>query len=82
MTKKKEKDLAVDVVSEYTTNRNGVKIKKCCASCQHHQPVDQNGPHRLCTFNGAKKIVFKFELCRSWGISDAINDIRTIGHGV
>jgi hypothetical protein len=80
MTRKKEQ--AIDIVPEFTENKNGVRIKKCCSSCQHHQPLDQNGPHRLCTFNGAKKVVFKFEVCQHWEISDAINDIRTIGHGV
>lgn len=67
MAKKKEYQGA-DVVPEYTTNVNGVRIKKCCASCAFKQPLDANGAHRLCTLGGGKKVVFKDELCSS-GIS-------------
>ena len=57
MTKKKEE--RTDTVPEYTTNVNGVRIKKCCASCAFKQPLDYNGAHRLCTLGGGEKVVFK-----------------------
>lgn len=81
MAKKKEYQGA-DVVPEYTTNVNGVRIKKCCASCAFKQPLDANGGHRLCTLGGGKKVVFKDELCKQWHISTEIDRIRTKGFGV
>ena len=76
----KKKDQGVDVIPEYTLNSNGVRIKKCCSSCKHHQPKDED--HRLCMFTGEKKIVFMFELCDRWEISSQIDKIRTNGCGV
>ena len=84
----KKENQAIDIVPEFCPNKNGVPIKKCCASCKHHQPLDDKA-HRLCAYGvglsadeGEKKVVFKFEVCQHWEISDAINDIRTNGHGV
>jgi hypothetical protein len=68
------------VIPEFTFNRNGVRIKKCCASCATHEPYDSNGPQRLCTLG--KKVVLKDDLCGCWRISTAIDRIRTIGHGL
>ena len=45
----KQETMAVGgVFEEFTLNSNGVKIKKCCASCAHHQPHSSDGPQRLC----------------------------------
>ena len=62
-------------VQEFTRNKNHVRIKKCCASCQFHEPYDSNGPHRLCTY-GRKKVVLKDELCDHWEISEQIDGIK------
>ena len=80
MTKKKEE--RTDTVPEYTTNVNGVRIKKYCASCAFKQPLDYNGAHRLCTLGGGKKVVFKDEVCKQWRMNAEIDRIRTKGFGV
>lgn len=68
---------------EFTTNSNGVKIKKCCASCAYHEPYDSDGPKRLCKKHTMKedgkekqKVVDKSDLCGDWSISDMINGIK------
>ena len=80
MTKKKEE--RTDTVPEYTTNVNGVRIKKCCASCAFKQPLDYNGAHRLCTLGGGEKVVFKDEVCKHWEMNAEIDRIRTKVFGV
>ncbi len=80
----KKETIAVDgIVAEFTTNSNGVRIKKCCASCTHHNPFKSDGPKRLCTLHtttvGGKEVpktVDKSDLCREWGISDMMNKIK------
>ena len=62
------------VLVEFTRNKNYVKIKKCCASCQTHSHYDDNGPRRKCTKHD--KIVNKNDCCDDWSISDAINEIK------
>lgn len=70
-----EKTKAIDgVVYEFTPNKHGVSIKKCCASCQTHEPLDSDGPRRLCTKHD--KPVDKSDCCDDWSMSDAINRIK------
>lgn len=71
------------VLEEFTMNSNGVRIKKCCASCAHHEPYDSDGPRRLCKKhtmiqNGKDnpKVVDKSDLCGDWSISETINKIK------
>jgi hypothetical protein len=46
MNKKKTETQVIDgVIDEFTLNKYGVKIKKCCASCKYHEPHDHDGPH-------------------------------------
>lgn len=66
------------VVTEFTTNENGVTIKKCCASCATHEPYDSEGPRRKCTKHD--KIVDKSDCCGDWSMSDAINGIKIKRH--
>ena len=63
-----------DVIPEFTTNKNGVKIKKCCVSCALHDLYDFEGPRRKCKPKG--KIVDKSDCCSKWVISDFINNIK------
>lgn len=84
MAKNKVKTDAVNgVLVEFTENKNGVTIKKCCASCKHHEPHDNEGPRRDCMKHlvivGDKvqpKVVDKSDCCGDWAISDAINSIK------
>ena len=80
----KQDTIAVDgVFVEFTTNSNGVKIKKCCASCAHHNPYENDGPKRLrkkhTTTEGGNekpKVMDKSDLCNDWGISEFIDKIK------
>lgn len=80
----KQETIIVDgIVAEFTVNRNGVRIKKCCASCAHHNPFQSDGPKRLCTLHTTTvdgkeipKVVNRSDLCREWGISEMINKIK------
>ena len=70
-----KKAKAIDeVVYEFTKNKYGVSIKKCCASCKTHEPLDPDGPHRICTKHD--KVVDKSDCCGDWNISEAINRIK------
>lgn len=74
----------IKIIPEFSTNKNGVRIKKCCASCLHHQPFDPEGPRRQCMLGEGKKkkrIVYKFNLCRFWTISEMIDNIKVNGRG-
>lgn len=71
-----EKEKDTGIIPEFTINSNGVRIKKCCASCETHAPYDSEGPKRLCTLTKRKKIVRKDDLCNSWTLSNAINKIK------
>ena len=62
------------VLTEFVRNKNHVKIKKCCASCQTHEHYDSDGPRRKCTKHD--KIVDKKDCCDNWTISDAINGVK------
>ena len=81
---RKQETIAVNgVFVEFTLNSNGVKIKKCCASCAHHELYDSDGPKRLCKKhtmidddNEKPKVVDKSDLCGDWSISDQINRIK------
>ena len=65
------------VIDVFVLNQNGVKIKKCCASCAHHEAYDDDGPRRRCIFDPLQnKIVNKIDLCKHWAISDNINRIK------
>ena len=82
MSKQKTK-AAGGVLEEFATNSNGVKIKKCCASCAHHDPYNSDGPKRLCkkhtTTEGGNekpKVMDKSDLCNDWGISEFIDKIK------
>ena len=80
----KQETMAVGgVLEEHTLNSNGVNIKKCCASCAHHEPFSSDGPKRLCKKHTMiedgkekPKLVDKSDLCRDWSISDMINGIK------
>ena len=65
----------IDVIPEFTKNKNGVNIKKCCASYALHDLYDNEGPRRKCKLKG--KVVDKSDCCSKWVISDFINNIRT-----
>lgn len=71
-----EKDNDTGIIPEFTINSNGVRIKKCCASCETHAPFYSEGPRRLCTLTHKKKIVRKDDLCGSWTLSNLINKIK------
>ena len=62
------------VLTEFTRNKNNVKIKKCCASCKTHEHFDSDGPRRKCTL--FDKVVDKSNFCEAWCISEAINEIK------
>lgn len=62
------------VLPEFFFNKNNVRIKKCCASCELHEPYDENGPHRWCTEQ--KKIMDKSDCCGLWVISEKINKVK------
>ncbi len=71
------------VLEEFTVNSNGVKIKKCCASCEHHEPFNSDGPRRLCKKHTMiqdgkenPKVVDKSDCCGEWSISDMIDRIK------
>jgi hypothetical protein len=75
MNKKKTETQVIDgVIDEFTLNKYGVKIKKCCASCKYHEPHDHDGPHRYC--KPKDKIVLKNDCCGDWIISEAIDKIK------
>ena len=80
---KQETKAVNGVLEEYTVNSNDVIIKKCCASCAHHEPHSSDGPKRLCKKrtmleDGKKKpkVVDKSDLCKDWSISDMIDRIK------
>ncbi len=80
---KQETKAVGGVIEEFTLNSNGVKIKKCCASCAHREPHSSDGPQRLCTKHTMQvdgkekpKVVDKSDLCGDWSISDMINGIK------
>lgn len=63
------------VFCDFTQNKNGVTIKKCCASCKHHEPYYHDDDRRKCKLS--KKTVDKSECCSCWHISDQIDRIKT-----
>ncbi len=71
-----EKEKDTGIIPEFTVNSNGVRIKKCCASCETHAPYDSQGPKRLCIQTKRNKIVRKDDLCKNWTLSKAINKIK------
>ena len=81
---RKQETMAVGgVLEEFTMNSNGVRIKKCCASCAHHEPYDSDGPRRLCKKHTmiqdgkeSPKVVDKSDLCDDWSISETIDKIK------
>ena len=83
MTKKVETKAIDGVLAEFTVNKNGVPIKKCCASCKHHEPYDSEGPRRACKKHTEivddkerAKIVDKSDCCGDWFISEQIDIIK------
>ena len=62
------------VMVNFTENKHGVMIKKCCASCKNHEPHQSDGPKRKCT--KYEKIVDKSDCCSGWVISDQINNVK------
>ena len=64
------------IIPEFVKNKYGVTIKKCCASCQTHEPYDSEGPRRLCTFGNQNKIVDKSDLCSCWRMSDMMAKVK------
>lgn len=72
--KKKEEKAINGVIAEFTENKNGVTIKKCCASCKNHEPHDSESRNRKCTKHD--KLVDKSDYCGDWCISKQINEIK------
>lgn len=64
------------IIPEFVKNKYGVTIKKCCASCQTHEPYDSEGPRRLYTYDNQKKIVDKSDLCSCWTMSDMMAKVK------
>lgn len=62
-------------MNEIVRNRYGVRIKVCCASCQHKafDLVDD----RICMRRQCR--VDRQEVCSLWTMSDAVDYIRTDG---
>lgn len=58
---------------EFVVNSNGVRIKKCCASCEN-KVCTNHTDFRKCTLNG-KKVTNDF-LCRDWRISGFFDAIK------
>ena len=69
-----EKNADNGIITEFVDNKNGVNIKKCCASCIYKEPYDAQGPRRLCTKRD--KLVDKSDCCGDWLISEAIDKIK------
>ena len=69
------------IIKEYVLNKNGVRIKKCCASCKYHEPLDSDGPRRICDYLKRNKVVKKDDACGDWSISDMIDGIKVRNHG-
>jgi hypothetical protein len=63
---------------KYYINENGVRIKKCCASCQF-AACTSNIDARLCQ-QGEGNVSPKF-VCYSWQIKDEYSDISLRGDG-
>lgn len=59
-------------MEEQTLNKNGVKIKKCCASCEY-KDYDKGG-NRLCMRGNGH--VLKDKVCPLWHISEKSNNIN------
>lgn len=74
MNKKVETKSIDGVLAEFTVNKNGVTIKKCCASCKHHEPHDQEGPRRKC--KPKNKLVDKSDCFCDWCIIEQIDIIK------
>lgn len=64
------------IIPEFEKNKNGVTVKKCCASCQTHAPYDSDGPRRMCTYNKRHKIVKKWDLCSNWTMSEMMSKVK------
>jgi hypothetical protein len=62
------------VFYDFTKNKNGVTIKKCCASCKHHDSYDIERDQRKCKLS--QKIVSKRDCCGCWHISSRIDGIK------
>ena len=73
------KEAETGIIAEYTYNTNGVRIKKCCASCQTHTSYSETSAKRICTLDDCKKIVRKDDLCRYWVLSDMMAKIKLNG---
>jgi hypothetical protein len=64
------------VMPEFTRNKNGVRIKKCCASCRFKDYKGFSDRKRLCKREDEVKVVDKSDCCQNWAISDEINVIK------
>ena len=53
---------------ELVSNRFGIGVKKCCASCQQKEYDDQY--RRICVLKG--KCVRGCEVCDNWSMSDGL----------
>ena len=75
-----KKKIEKGIIIEFVDNKNGVSIKKCCASCQIHDVLDDEGPRRMCLLK--KKPVHKGDCCGAWKLSDYMNNIRLHRNGI
>jgi hypothetical protein len=64
------------VIPEFTRNSNGVRIKKCCASCRYKEPYNFEGSRRKCMYGNMGMIVDKSDLCGRWHISETTDKIQ------
>ena len=71
---KSETKIIKGKITEFTKNKHGVSIKKCCASCKYHEQFDAEGPRRKCILS--KKVVDKSDYCLDWHISEQIDDVK------
>lgn len=62
----------------YTFNKNGVRIKKCCASCKSKE-IGKKEDERICMKGEGQ--VTKDYVCEDWSISETIDNIKMEGFG-
>ena len=59
-----------NIEARFTTNQQGIRIKVCCASCEHRRLTDK---HRICRFT--KRRVESGHVCRRWEMSEALGSL-------
>lgn len=67
------------VYKEFTTNKYGVKIVKCCASCQHCEADKLRDDLRICM--GGHGNHANNYLCDDWSMNSKIDELKISGDG-